>query len=248
MTATLRPMRNEFLFDSRATLPVVGRDTSLHLFARLCILATFCLLSSCSSNAPSGGTYVVKRGDTLSAIAQRHRLNYRDIARWNGIGRDYMIHPGQVLRLSPGARASVAASRPAVQPPKASPPRAAPSIPWQWPVDGGVAKLTERPSGGHGLTISGRIGQEVRAASGGRVVYLGSGLLGYGQLLIIKHSDAYLSAYGHTQLLAVKEGDVVVMGQPIATMGAGTLGAPMLYFEIRVNGQPSNPLTYLPMR
>ena len=88
----------------------------------------------------------------------------------------------------------------------------------------------------------------MRAASAGRVVYLGSGLLGYGQLLIIKHSDAYLSAYGHTQSVTVKEGDLVVMGQRIATMGGGTLGAPMLYFEIRVNGQPSNPLTYLPKR
>src|SRR4029450_7798896 len=82
-------------------------------------------------------------------------------------------------------------------------------IPWRWPVEGGVATVTERPNGGPGLTISGRIGQDVRAASGGRVVYLGSGLLGYGQLLIIKHSDAYLSAYGHTQTVGVKEGDSV---------------------------------------
>ena len=243
-------MRNDVFTDSRATGSVVGRKTSLRVFARLCIVATICLLASCSSNAPSGGTYVVKRGDTLSAIGQRHRLDYRDIARWNGIGRDYTIHPGQVLRLSPGAaaRTSIPASRAAVPPPKLPAPRPAPSIPWQWPVDGGVAKLTERPSGGHGLTITGRIGQDVRAASSGRVVYLGAGLLGYGQLLIIKHSDAFLSAYGHTQFVAVKEGDGVVKGQRIATMGAGTTGAPMLYFEIRVHGQPSNPLNYLPKR
>ena len=79
-------------------------------------------------------------------------------------------------------------------------------------------------------------------------MYLGAGLLGYGQLLIIKHSDAFLSAYGHTQFVAVKEGESVVTGQRIATMGAGSSGAPTLYFEIRVHGQPSNPLNYLPKR
>jgi lipoprotein NlpD len=240
-------MRNDLFIDGRAMFPVVDRKPLL-LLAKLCVVVALSFLVACSSTPERGGTYTVKRGDTLSAIAKRHQLDYRDIARWNGIGRDYTIHPGQVLRLGPGARAPIAASRPAVQPPKAAVPRPAPPIPWAWPVEGGIAKLTERPNGGHGLTISGRIGQEVRAASAGRVVYLGSGLLGYGQLLIIKHSDAFLSAYGHTQSVTVKEGDLVVMGQRIATMGSGTLGAPMLYFEIRVNGQPSNPLTYLPKR
>jgi lipoprotein NlpD len=113
---------------------------------------------------------------------------------------------------------------------------------------GGVATLTDRPNGGHGLTISGKLGQDIRAASSGSVVYLGSGLLGYGQLLIIKHSDAYLSAYGHTQSVAVKEGDIVVIGQRIATMGPGPQGSPTLYFEIRSNGTPGNPLLLLPKR
>ena len=115
-------------------------------------------------------------------------------------------------------------------------------------MEGGVASLTARPNGGHGLTITGKLGQDVRAASNGHVVYLGSGLLGYGQLLIIKHSDAYLSAYGHTQAVFVKEGDAVGMGQRIATMGAGPQGTPMLYFEIRSNGTPGNPLLLLPKR
>jgi lipoprotein NlpD len=77
---------------------------------------------------------------------------------------------------------------------------------------------------------------------------LGAGLFGYGQLLIIKHSDAYLSAYGHTQLALVKEGDTVSIGQRIGTMGAGPQGTPMLYFEIRSNGTPGNPLALLPKR
>jgi lipoprotein NlpD len=216
------------------------------------ILALALLLFACSSSPPpkSGATYVVRSGDTLYSIASRHGLDYREVARWNGIGRDYRIYPGQVLRLGPGGRAAAGGptrSTPRVAPPKAPAPPI-PSIPWQWPVEGGVAKLTERPNGGHGLMISGKLGQEIRAASGGRVVYLGSGLLGYGQLLIIKHSDAYLSAYGHTQTVSVKEGDTVAMGQRIATMGTDPQGTPMLYFEIRSNGTPGNPLLLLPKR
>jgi lipoprotein NlpD len=221
---------------------------------RLFLVASLIALAACSSTPTKGGTYKVKSGDTLYAIALRHGLDYRDLAKWNGIGRDYMIHAGQILRLGPGVRTASAPSRPAgaTKPPRVAKPAPAPSpiapIPWTWPVDGGVATLTQRPNGGNGLTISGLLGQEVRAASGGRVVYLGAGLLGYGQLLIIKHSDAYLSAYGHTQTVLVKEGDSVVMGQRIATMGAGPQGAPMLYFEIRSNGTPGNPLLLLPRR
>ena len=119
---------------------------------------------------------------------------------------------------------------------------------WQWPVDGGTATLTTRPNGGQGLMIGGQLGQEIRAAGTGRVVYTGTGLLGYGQLVIIKHNETYLSAYGHTQAVAVHEGDAVATGQRIATMGAGTNGAAMLYFEIRINGAPGNPLLLLPQR
>lgn len=115
-------------------------------------------------------------------------------------------------------------------------------------MSGGAATLTTRPNGGQGLTIEGRLGDEIRAAGAGRVVYTGSGLLGYGQLVIIKHNEAYLSAYGHTQSVSISEGDTVVAGQRIATMGAGPQGAAILYFEIRVNGAPGNPLTYLPRR
>ena len=119
---------------------------------------------------------------------------------------------------------------------------------WQWPVAGGTATLTSRPNGGQGLTVSGHLGDDVRAAAAGRVVYTGSGLLGYGQLVILKHNATYLSAYGHTQSVAVHEGDAVVAGQRIGTMGAGPNGDAMLYFEIRINGTPGNPLTFLPSR
>jgi lipoprotein NlpD len=214
--------------------------------------------AACSSNPPKAATYTVKRGDTLYEIAWKHRVDYQDVARWNGIGRDYVIHPGQVLRLTPPSgrqTASNAASRgkkatPAPATPRAPAPArpAGPPVRWQWPVEGGSVALTSRPNGGHGLTIAGRSGQEIRSAAAGRVVYTGSGLLGYGQLVIIKHNETYLSAYGHTAAVAVREQQEVVAGQRVATMGAGPQGTPMLYFEIRVNGSPQNPLLLLPQR
>jgi len=217
------------------------------------------VLGACASKPTHPATYTVKRGDTLYSIAWKHRLDYHDLARWNGIGRDYLIQPGQVLRLTPDGRvAKTSSPPPAGKPAKAVPkqpasrplpplPEGAP-IQWQWPVDAGRATLTNRPNGGQGLTIEGRSGQDIRAAGSGRVVYTGTGLLGYGQLVIIKHSETYLSAYGHTQSVAVHEGDAVTGGQRIATMGAGPQGTPMLYFEIRINGTPGNPLSLLPQR
>ena len=105
-----------------------------------------------------------------------------------------------------------------------------------------------RPGSGTGILIGGRAGQSVRAAAGGRVVYSGGGLIGYGQLIIIKHNDTYLSAYGHNSALLVNEGDAVRQGQRIATMGEGPGRQPRLHFEIRKNGQPVNPRQYLPAR
>jgi lipoprotein NlpD len=214
------------------------------------------LIAACASNPERALTYTVKRGDTLYAIAWRHKVDYRDIARWNGIGRDYVIHPGQVLKLYPSSRRAASAPAPAstrAAPPTARPaPRTAvpqgPPVAWQWPVSGGSAALTSRPNGGYGLTIAGEAGMDIRAAGSGRIVYTGSGLLGYGQLVIIKHNETYLSAYGHTQAVAVAEGEQVAAGQRIATMGAGPQGSPMLYFEIRINGTPTNPLPLLPQR
>lgn len=218
----------------------------------LVVLLSAALLYACSSTPERAQTYTVKRGDTLYAIAWRHKLDWQDLARWNAIRRDYVIHPGQVLKLYP-SRATRASTRTA-SPPAArqtAPARAptGPPVQWQWPVaGGGTATLTSRPNGGQGLTVSGRLGEEIRAAAAGNVVYTGSGLLGYGQLVILKHNETYLSAYGHTQSVAVREGDAVSAGQRIATMGAGPQGDAMLYFEIRINGTPSNPLSFLPQR
>ena len=196
--------------------------------------------------------HVVRRGETLYSIAMRYGLDYHDVARWNGIGRDYLIHPGQRLRLDPPPRGSTARTAVAAAAPV---PRASPEDPahrppaWRWPVEGGrVAGSIRQPSGGVGLQIDGELNQPVLAAADGKVVYTGDGLRGYGQLVILTHERGWLSAYGHNALLHVREGDVVRAGQAIAAMGAGPARRPMLYFEIRLDGRPLDPLGQLPRR
>jgi len=106
----------------------------------------------------------------------------------------------------------------------------------------------DRPGAGTGVLIGGDAGQPVRAAADGRVVYAGGGLIGYGQLIIVKHNDTYLSAYGHNASLLVREGQSIRQGQRIATMGEGPGQKPRLHFEIRQNGKPVDPRRYLPPR
>jgi lipoprotein NlpD len=113
---------------------------------------------------------------------------------------------------------------------------------WVWPTERLGAP---RPVPGGGILLAGRLGQDVRAASAGRVVYTGSGLRGYGNLIIIKHADSLLSAYAHNREMLVHDGEDVAMGQVIAHMGEGGPHSPVLYFEIRQNGRPVDPVPYL---
>lgn len=209
------------------------------------ILIAFGLTACGGAPVRSSATYTVRSGDTLYSIATRLEVDYRDLARWNGIGRDYRIYPGQVLQLRPRSATTAAQPRAAspAKPVAAPPP---PSFKWTWPAAGLAVKSTARPNGGLGLTIGGREDQDIYAAGPGKVVYSGTGLLGYGQLLIIKHDDTYLSAYGYTRTVLVGEGALVSAGQKVATMGMDPAGVPLLYFEIRVNGKPVDPLLLLP--
>jgi lipoprotein NlpD len=221
-----------------------------HEFRIRISLVFLIMISACSHEPPrTASTYTVKKGDTLYSIAWRHGVDYKDLARWNGIGRDYAIKPGQVLKFSsygPQPAQSATAKAPAsVQRTENAMP-VGPPIQWLWPVQSGNVTLTTRPNGGQGLTIAGISGQEIRSAAAGRVVYTGSGLLGYGQLVIVQHNDTYLSAYGHTKTVLVHEQDAVQAGQSIATMGEGPNGSPVLYFEIRINGRPTDPRPLLP--
>jgi lipoprotein NlpD len=118
---------------------------------------------------------------------------------------------------------------------------------WVMPTQGKMINIfsTKYGSSGKGMEFYGRIGQPVKASAAGTVVYSGNGLRSYGHLLLIKHNDAYVSAYAFNQKLLVKAGDRVRQGQTIASMGQGNTGKPLLYFEIRHNGKPVNPAHYL---
>ena len=145
------------------------------------------------------------------------------------------------------ASAPVAAATPVQSPP--APSRRVDGIAWRWPTDGAILdRYQANDPGRQGIDLGGRSGQPVYAAADGVVVYSGNGLIGYGELIIIKHSDSYLSAYGHNRVRLVKEGERVRAGQEIAEMGSS--GAPRveLHFEIRRDGKPVDPLDYLPPR
>ena len=218
-----------------------------------------------SGKPPAAGTHRVRSGDTLYSIAFQHNLRYQAVAAWNGIHSPYLIRVGQVLRLNPpgrtkGQKAPVQrkgptrtdASKPAQASTKPKPrarARKTGSVTWFWPTAGRVSKTFSRRGGGKkGVGIRGRAGQAVKAAAGGRVVYAGSGVVGYGKLLIVKHNATYLSAYGHNNKLLVQEGARVPQGQVIAEMGSTGAKSPMLHFEIRKHGKPVDPLRYLPKR
>ena len=221
--------------------------------ARLLLLAAMLVLAGCGHSRYAytpGQSHVVRSGETLSMIAYRYGKDYRDLARWNGLGDGSLIYPGQEIRLTPPAGRSVTSAvsrRPPPPKPAAAPVRNDPSPKWVWPTSGRIVTEFSGNSGsGTGVAIAGRVGQAVRAAAAGRVVYSGGGLIGYGQLIIVKHNDTYLSAYGHNASLLVQEGETIRQGQRIATMGEGPGQAPRLHFEIRRNGKPVDPRQYLP--
>lgn len=217
-----------------------------------------------SDKQAMGGSYTVKPGDTLFGIAFRAGLNYRDVAAWNGIEEPYLIKSGQKLRLSP-ARQSSAGSKtapplPNVKPTlgkpmvvtapatlKNDPAPAVSNIPWQWPTKGElVGKYVADDKTSQGINIAGKAGQKITSAADGVVVYSGAGLIGYGELLIVKHSNEWISAYAHNDKRLVAEGVKVKAGQHIADMGRTGAVRDMLHFEIRRNGKPVDPLLYLP--
>lgn len=205
----------------------------------------------------SGRFYKVRRGDTLYAIAWRANRDHRSLARWNNIKPPYLIYPGQILRLVPYGKSSNTRVRKAdgerkktarVAPKPQAPRTVANSrLHWLWPVRGKLlSSYLASDATRKGIKVGGKAGQPIVAAEAGEVVYSGSGLIGYGRLIIIKHNDEYLSAYGHNATLLVKEGDKVKRGKKIATMGRSNDGVAMLHFEIRRDGKPIDPMGLLP--
>jgi len=211
----------------------------------------------------------VEPGETLYSIAWRYDLDFRKLARANGINAPFVISRGQLLSLdtskisqrsaqtvhrAPGAsKTAPSATRQSTVQTKQSTARKVPTQVkaqepvyssnwhWQWPVKGKVVESYNPKELRKGIKIKAVSGSAVRSAGPGVVVYSGEGLRGYGKLVIIKHSEILLSAYAHNQQIMVKGGQTVKQMEVISRLGAnGTL-----YFEIRKDGYPINPVTYL---
>jgi len=229
-----------------------------------------------SENAGKPGYYSVRSGDTLTKIALDHGQAWRDIAKWNGLDNPNIIEVDQVLRVTPPASDAAAnrpmaiakpasttgpasgavnatASTPATSAPSAASPAPAvassadDSLVFAWPHPGQVLTGFDETKN-KGLDFAGKAGDPVLAAADGKVVYAGSGLRGYGNLLILKHNNTYLTAYAHNQTLLVKEDQSVVKGQRIAEMGNSDADRVKLHFEIRKQGKPVDPAKLLPSR
>lgn len=264
------------------------------------------------------GTHVVKRGETLYSIALEHGVEYRQLARWNGLGDAARIRVGQTLRLSapstgaqtgaatakgveignargtggvetrpldssavaaqgqgdgstktapkalrlpyskenvamlsgkPGQAPATAAATPTSSAPSTAtkPASAVPqgALGFVWPAKGKVLNGFSEPNS-KGVDIGGRPGDPVVAAAPGRVMYTGTGIRGYGKLIVIKHDQGYNSVYAHNRSILVKEGQKVTRGERIAELGATDSDKPKLHFEIRKSGKPVDPMKYLP--
>jgi lipoprotein NlpD len=222
--------------------------------------------------------HVVSSGETLFSIAWSYGVDFRRLADTNGIAAPYLIRPGQALRLpstsigsagSAGARPDAMAAdgkagaagtdKPVSKPRAIAAHKSADTAGidkaqplsgrWRWPAKGTLGDGYRVHSPAHkGIDIRGELGEPVYAANDGKVVYAGSGLVGYGNLLIIKHSDRYLSAYAHNNRLMVGEGAQVKAGDQVAEIGDSGTDSAKLHFEIRCDGEPVDPLRLLPTR
>ncbi|CAA0123615.1 Murein hydrolase activator NlpD [Halioglobus japonicus] len=307
------------------------------MLTRILLSLVVCSLLGCGSNARApvedrnaqlpGGTYTVKRGDTLYSIAFRSGMDFRKVAAANGIYPPYTIYPGQNITLSEAASGAVvsepSAPAPHSQPtpavavavplrshgastahtstpepaetgttldtsplsiaagaaviaptptptvtptvtpvPTPEPARTAPEVVkqpqttefvgekveiWRWPTTGPVTRGFSQ-SVHKGIDIGGARGDPIVAVAAGKVVYAGTGIVGFGELLIIKHNEEYLSAYGHNNRLLVTEGQTVTAGQIIAEKGNSGTDTVKLHFEIRIEGKPTDPQRVLPKR
>ena len=226
-------------------------------------------------NAGRAGYYTVKPGDTLTRIALDSGQSPQDLVRWNHVENPNRIEVGQVLRVisptdsdvqvkpvakpsitaSPASALGVASAAAPASAARESTEVAAPRAPsatgaegtisWQWPANGAVLAGFDEVKN-KGVDIGGAAGDPVLAAADGRVVYVGAGLRGYGNLIILKHDNVYLTAYAHNRTLLVKEDQSVLKGQKIAEMGNSDTDRVKLHFEVRRQGKPVDPVKYLP--
>lgn len=226
------------------------------------------LLAGCSSNKAgtskasagsfSGSVYTVKRGDTLYRISRMSGSSVGELARLNGISAPYTLEIGQKIRVKRSAGSSSAKKKSTVV--KTSKPRsssgtgvakvAPPPVGskcWRWPTTGKIIEPFSTSEGGNkGIDIAGSRGQPIYASAAGTVVYVGNQLRGYGNLVMIKHSEEYITAYAHNDTTLVNNGQKVSAGQKIATMGSTGSNTVNLHFQIRYRATAIDPQRYLP--
>ena len=220
--------------------------------------------ASNTSEPTPPGYYRVKKGDTLARIALDNGQAPRDVIAWNKLANPNQIEVDDLILVKPPAGSQLAA-KPAAKSTdtaKADTPKtkditkettkadtsptevvAEPGIRLSYPAKGKITSEFSETS--KGIDIAGKVGDPVQAAADGKVVYAGDSLRGYGNLVIVKHDNTYLTAYAHNSRLLVKEGDTVRKGQKIAEIGDTDTTSPKLHFELRVNGKPVNPTPYL---
>ena len=237
---------------------------------------TYDTISAEVSSVPASGYHRVESGETLFSIAFRYGLDYRELAQSNRIPAPYVIYPKQKIRLL-GTKKSISnASNNSTKTTRSTSPVVTSSptttkLPsrtkqpikvaekdrkddkpvgdWSWPVDGGVTRgFSNAGVSSKGIDIRAAEGALVKAAADGTVVYAGNGLIGYGNLVIVKHNDVYLSAYAYNERILVKEKQNVKAGDSLAVIGGKGEDRPLLHFEVRRDGQPIDPLNVLPKK
>lgn len=225
-----------------------------------------------STPAASSTNYTVQPGDTLFKIAQLHGTSVQAIASANNITDPSQLRVGQVLIVEgstgtvavaprtpssapaePKPVENTAPTSPSSTPPVAAAvattsPRASDAdlISWGWPASGSVIQGFTAST--KGIDIEGAIGDPIVAAASGKVMYAGNGVRGLGNLILLGHSNGFITAYAHNDSLLVKTGEEIKKGQKIATLGQSDTSSPRLHFEIRRRGTPVNPMSYLPSK
>ncbi|NIE62412.1 peptidoglycan DD-metalloendopeptidase family protein [Burkholderia sp. Ax-1719] len=206
-------------------------------------------LFTASCNNAVAGYYCVQPGDTLDSVAYGFGRKPEEIARWNGLAPGASLPMTKLLRVSPPDWTALQRTAPeaasaaaAVAGPSSAPQKAAQFI---WPVSGMVVREFGADNA-RGIEIAGRAGMPIKAVASGRVVYAGDGIKSYGLMVIVKHDDGYVTAYGNNRKILVHEGDAVTQGMTIAEMGARGGGQALLQFEMRKGSHAVDPLAHLP--
>ncbi len=212
--------------------------------------------------------HIVRSGETLYSIAWLYNMDFRELASTNSIAAPYLINPKQKLSLRLQPKEKIALQKQlAIAPkkrevsikkvisvPKAPKSRVAQTKMgnpgnWHWPTTGPIIReFSLDRNVNKGIDLGGKLGEAVSSAGDGTVVYAGNGILGYGNLIIVKHNQEFLSAYAHNSRILVEEGTNVKVGQVIAEIGSSGTDRNKLHFEVRREGKPVNPLYYLPRR